>query len=83
MPNRYSRTILFIATVALSLFLAACGDDGPSSPDNDSDFNLSGDLIAFTSYRDGQQEIYLKILRLNNLFVVHSFYLEIYHKNKS
>lgn len=50
----------FVATIACSIGLGACsGDDGVTDPDPAPAFDFSGDLIAFRSDRDGQQEIYV------------------------
>ena len=42
--------ILFAASIIISLTLVACGEDGPSAPEGGSDFNFSGDLIAFRRF---------------------------------
>ena len=58
--SRWQHATAFLTPVVALLILFACGgDDSPSGPGAMAGFDFSGDLIAFRSERDGQQEIYL------------------------
>lgn len=52
------RRIILVAVV-LVISITGCGDDSPVSPGHEPEFDFSGDLIAFRSDRDGNDDIWL------------------------
>lgn len=52
------RKIILIAVVML-IAITGCGDDTSTGPDPDPEFDFTGDLIAFRSDRDGNDDIWL------------------------
>lgn len=53
----YRKVIL--SAVIILIGLTGCGEDSPSGPDPEQEFDFTGDLIAFRSDRDGNDDIWL------------------------
>jgi Tol biopolymer transport system component len=57
--NKIMGAIIFLTVFTLSLGFTSCGEDSSNEPDVDPDFDFTGDLIAFRSDRDGNNDIWL------------------------
>ena len=50
---------IVLSAVIIFIGLTGCGEDSPSGPDPEEGFDFNGDLIAFRSDRDGNEDIWL------------------------